>query len=31
VYSAWLMDVKEKNGVISSIFGGYKSVPEGKE
>jgi Ni/Fe-hydrogenase 1 B-type cytochrome subunit len=27
VYSAWLMDVKEKNGVISSIFGGYKSVP----
>jgi len=28
VYSSWLMDVKEKNGVISSIFGGYKSVPE---
>jgi Ni/Fe-hydrogenase 1 B-type cytochrome subunit len=28
VYSAWLMDVKEKSGVISSIFGGYKSVPE---
>jgi len=27
VYSAWLMDVKEKNGVMSSIFGGYKSVP----
>jgi len=21
------MDVKEKNGVMSSIFGGYKSVP----
>jgi Ni/Fe-hydrogenase 1 B-type cytochrome subunit len=31
VYSAWLMDVKEKNGVISSIFGGWKSVPEGEE
>jgi len=28
VYSAWLMDVKEKNGVMSSIFGGWKSVPE---
>ena len=28
VYSAWLMDVKEKNGVISSMFGGYKSVRE---
>ncbi len=27
VYSAWLMDVKEKNGVMSSMFGGYKSVP----
>ncbi len=27
VYSAWLMDIKEKNGVMSSIFGGYKSVP----
>ncbi len=26
VYSAWLMDVKEKGGVISSIFGGYKSI-----
>lgn len=26
VYSAWLMDVKEKSGVMSSIFGGYKSV-----
>jgi Ni/Fe-hydrogenase 1 B-type cytochrome subunit len=31
VYSAWLMDVKEKNGVMSSIFGGYKSVPAGGE
>jgi Ni/Fe-hydrogenase 1 B-type cytochrome subunit len=28
VYSAWLMDVKERNGVMSSIFGGYKTVPE---
>lgn len=26
VYSAWLMDVKEKGGVISSIFSGYKTV-----
>jgi Ni/Fe-hydrogenase 1 B-type cytochrome subunit len=26
VYSAWLMDVKEKGGVVSSIFGGYKGV-----
>ena len=26
VYSAWLMDVKEKGGVMSSIFGGYKPV-----
>jgi Ni/Fe-hydrogenase 1 B-type cytochrome subunit len=24
VYSAWLMDVKERNGTVSSIFGGYK-------
>jgi Ni/Fe-hydrogenase 1 B-type cytochrome subunit len=30
VYSAWLMDVKERGGVISSIFGGYKTV-RGKE
>ncbi len=28
VYSAWLMDVKERGGVMSGIFGGYKSVPE---
>jgi len=28
VYSAWLMDVKEKNGGMSSIFGGWKSVHE---
>jgi Ni/Fe-hydrogenase 1 B-type cytochrome subunit len=26
VYSAWLMDVKEKGGVMSGMFGGYKSV-----
>jgi len=26
VYSAWLMDTKEKNGTMSSIFGGYKFV-----
>lgn len=28
VYSAWLMDVKERGGVMSSIFGGYKAVRE---
>lgn len=26
VYSAWLMDVKEKGGAMSAIFGGYKAV-----
>jgi len=26
IYSAWLMDIKEKGGVMSSIFGGYKPV-----
>lgn len=26
VYSAWLMDIKEKNGTLSSIFSGYKFV-----
>ncbi len=26
VYSAWLMDVKERNGTMSSIFGGYKYI-----
>jgi Ni/Fe-hydrogenase 1 B-type cytochrome subunit len=26
IYSAWLMDVKERGGVMSSIFGGYKAV-----
>lgn len=28
VYSAWLMDVKERGGVMSSIFSGYKPVRE---
>lgn len=26
VYSAWLMEIEEKGGTMSSIFGGYKSV-----
>ncbi len=26
IYSAWLMDVKERNGTISGIFGGYKYI-----
>lgn len=26
IYSAWLMDIKEKGGVMSSIFSGYKAV-----
>jgi Ni/Fe-hydrogenase 1 B-type cytochrome subunit len=26
VYSAWLMDVKERNGTMTSIFGGYKFI-----
>ncbi len=26
VYSAWLMDVKERNGTMTSIFGGYKYI-----
>lgn len=26
VYSIWLMDIKERGGVVSSIFGGYKAV-----
>jgi Ni/Fe-hydrogenase 1 B-type cytochrome subunit len=26
VYSAWLMDIKERGGVISSMFSGYKAV-----
>lgn len=30
IYSAWLMDIKERGGVISSIFSGYKSV-KGKD
>jgi len=28
IYSAWLMDVKERGGVMSSIFSGYKAVKE---
>ncbi len=28
VYSAWLMDIKEKGRVISSIFSGYKPVKQ---
>ncbi|MBW6511152.1 MAG: Ni/Fe-hydrogenase, b-type cytochrome subunit [Desulfuromonadaceae bacterium] len=31
VYSAALMDVKEKNGCLSSIFGGYKFVDPDEE
>jgi Ni/Fe-hydrogenase 1 B-type cytochrome subunit len=31
VYSAWLMDVKEKNGCLSSIFGGYKFIDPSEE
>lgn len=30
IYSAWLMDVKERGGVMSSIFGGYKPVKRGE-
>jgi len=26
VYSAWLMDVKERNGTISGIFSGYRFI-----
>lgn len=26
IYSAWLMDIKERGGVMSSIFSGYKPV-----
>jgi Ni/Fe-hydrogenase 1 B-type cytochrome subunit len=26
VYSAWLMDIKERGGVMSSMFSGYKAV-----
>ncbi|BDV44734.1 Ni/Fe-hydrogenase, b-type cytochrome subunit [Geotalea uraniireducens] len=28
VYSAWLMDIKERCGVISSMFSGYKAMPK---
>ena len=30
IYSAWLMDIKERGGVMSSIFSGYKAV-KGKD
>ena len=26
IYSAWLMDVKERNGTISGIFSGYRFI-----
>ena len=29
VYSSWLMDVKERGGVMSGIFSGYKTVRQG--
>jgi Ni/Fe-hydrogenase 1 B-type cytochrome subunit len=28
VYSCWLMDIKERGGIISSMFSGYKSLEE---
>jgi len=28
VYSCWLMDIKERGGIISSMFSGYKSMEE---
>lgn len=28
IYSCWLMDIKERGGIISSMFSGYKSVEE---
>lgn len=28
VYSCWLMDIKERGGLISSMFSGYKSLEE---
>ncbi|HZV80783.1 MAG TPA: Ni/Fe-hydrogenase, b-type cytochrome subunit [Geobacteraceae bacterium] len=28
VYSCWLMDIKERGGIISSMFSGYKSIEE---
>lgn len=30
IYSAWLMDMKEMNGTMSSIFGGYKYIDRGE-
>ena len=31
IYSGWLMDIKEKNGVMGSIFGGYKFIDPEEE
>lgn len=31
IYSAWLMDTKEKNGTMSSIFSGYKFIDPEEE
>lgn len=31
IYSAWLMDIKEKNGTMSSIFSGYKFIDTEEE
>ena len=28
VYTCWLMDIKERGGIISSMVSGYKSVEE---
>lgn len=28
IYSCWLMDIKERGGIISSMFSGYKSMEE---
>lgn len=29
VYSGWLMDIKERGGIMSSMFSGYKSLEKG--
>ena len=31
VYSAWLMDIKEKSGTMGSIFSGYKFIDPDEE
>jgi len=28
IYTVWLMDIKERGGIVSSMFSGYKSVEE---